>query len=67
MCSNDTPEAVYQNLLDAGCDSKLVDRFMLLFAHKNYQGQLQILSEQRKERISINYIQRENCHLNKKL
>ena len=46
MCSNDTPEAVYQNLLDAGCDSKLVDRFMLLFAHKNYQGQLQILSEQ---------------------
>ena len=49
MCSNDTPEAVFQNLLDAGCDSKLVDRFMLLFAHKNYQGQLQILSEQRKE------------------
>ena len=33
MCSNDTPE-VFQNLLDAGCDSKLVDRFMLLFAHK---------------------------------
>ena len=29
MCSNDTPEAVYQNLLDAGCDSKLVDRFII--------------------------------------
>ena len=45
MCSNDTPEAVYQNLLDAGCDSKLVDRFMLLFAHKKLsKDNLQILS-----------------------
>lgn len=60
MCSNDTPEAVYQNLLDAGCDSKLVDRFMLLFAHKNYQGQLQILSEQRKELLDeLHLVQKE--------
>ena len=60
MCSNDTPEAVYQNLLDAGCDSKLVDRFMLFFAHKNYQGQLQILSEQRKELLDeLHLVQKE--------
>ena len=30
MCSNDTPEAVYQNLLDAGCDSKLLDELHLV-------------------------------------
>ena len=55
-----TPEAVYQNLLDAGCDSKLVDRFMLLFAHRNYQGQLQILSEQRKELLDeLHLVQKE--------
>lgn len=33
---------------------------MLLFAHKNYQGQLQILSEQRKELLDeLHLVQKE--------
>lgn len=40
-------QELIQNLKDAGCDCKTVEKFLLLEEHKNTQGQMKLLSMQR--------------------
>ena len=45
-----TAQALLDNLEDAGCDSKFVERFLALEQSGQYREQLRLLSDHRQER-----------------
>ena len=44
-----TAQALLDNLEDAGCDSKFVERFLALEQSGQYREQLRLLSDHRRE------------------
>ncbi len=46
---SDSPESIRQNLIDAGCDKELIERFMAMDAEQQKSEMLAMLVHQRRQ------------------
>lgn len=52
MGYNEPVQAVFENLVDAGCDAKLIERFLTLYEEGRKKEQMRLLTLHRKDLLA---------------